>query len=358
MGDSELKEALHTLNLSQYQADAYAAAIRLGSASAVNIANQADVPKSRIYDVLRKLESRGYVETYEQDSLHARALDPTEVISELEEQADLLTDAAERIEELWANPAVEESQITLVKRRDTVYEQANRFIQDATNEIQVTTTPAQFNMLRPELSTAIDRDVYIQLTLLPAEEGTVIAPEDVELQHVVNEARHRTLPGPFVLIVDRAKTCFAPESPAFNNVYGVIADNYPIAHVFHRYFQTTLWDAWETIHSAQAEDPPITYVNLRHCITDLEPILADGAKVHVTVNGVETYSRDPVTVSGVVKELKYSKATGIAGTPELSDITRQVAVVITDGDVEYTVGGWYARIEDIEMRRLTIEKIE
>lgn len=358
MSERQIKEALQSLGLSQYQADAYAATLELGSAPAVDIADATDVPRARIYDVLRKLESQGYIETYEQDNLHARALDPIEATGELQQRAEILTEAAEQIDDLWENPAVEESQITLVKRQDTVYEQASRFIREATNEVQLTTTPVQFELLEEALTAARDRGVYTQLTLLPPTEGAPVDLAASDLEGAVIEARYRTLPGPFVLISDRAKTCFSPQTPTLNNSYGLIADNFPIAHVFHRYFQTTHWDAWETIYSARADDPPITYVNLRHCITDIEPIVADGATVHVTVEGVDTTSREQVTVSGTVTDLKYSKATGNFGTPELSDIVRQVAIVITDDQTEYTVGGWYARVEDIEMRRLTIEQIE
>ncbi|MEZ3163868.1 TrmB family transcriptional regulator [Halorubrum sp. RMP-47] len=358
MSERQIEEALQSLGLSQYQAAAYTATLKLGSAPAVDIADATDVPRARIYDVLRKLEAQGYIETYEQDNLHARALDPIEATGELQQRAETFTQAAEQIDDLWESPGVEDAQITIVKRQDTVYEQATRFICEATNEIQLTATPAQFELLAEALIEAKSRGVYTQLTLLPPSEGAPIDPESVDLDDAVIEARYRTLPGPFVLISDREQTCFSPQTPWLSDSYGLIADNYPIAHVFHRYFQTTHWDAWEPVYSGRAEHPPITYVNLRHCITDLEPILSDGATVHVTVEGVDTASREQVSVSGTVSDLKYSEAAGVLGTPELSDIARQVAIVITDGQTEHTVGGWYARVEDIEMRRLTVEQIE
>jgi hypothetical protein len=90
----------------------------------------------------------------------------------------------------------------------------------------------------------------------------------------------------------------------------------------------------------------------------LEPLLSDGATVRVTIEGIDTASREQVTVSGTVTDLLYSEATDILGTPELADIARQVAIVVSDDRAEYTVGGWYARVEDIEMRRLTIDEIQ
>ena len=358
MAEGQIQEALQNLGLSQYQADAYTATLELGSAPAVDIADTAGVPRARIYDVLRKLEAEGYVETYEQDSLHARALNPIEATDKLHQRAETFTQAAEQMNNLWEDPAVEDSQITIVKRQDTVYEQANCFIREATNEVQLTATPAQYSRLEKALAGAQDRGVFTQVTLLPPTDSASVDTDSIDFEGSVIEARVRTLPGPFVLISDREKTCFSPQTPWLSNSYGLIADNFPIAHVFHRYFQTTHWDAWEPVYSARATDPPITYVNLRHCITDLEPIISDGATVHVTVEGIDTASREEVTVGGTVTDLLYSKATDVLGTPELADIARQVAIVVSDDQAEYTIGGWYARVEDIEMRRLTVDKIE
>jgi hypothetical protein len=63
-------------------------------------------------------------------------------------------------------------------------------------------------------------------------------------------------------------------------------------------------------------------------------------------------------VSGTDEDLRNIKASGVPGTTTLTDIARQVAIVIADENAEYMIGGWYARIEDIEMRRLTVDEIE
>ena len=47
------------------------------------VAEASDVPDPRIYDVLRDLADAGYIETYEQDLLYARAVSPEEVLDDL-----------------------------------------------------------------------------------------------------------------------------------------------------------------------------------------------------------------------------------------------------------------------------------
>ncbi len=69
MDDSELTDVLEDAGLSPYQAEAYDALLQLGAASATELADACAVPTARIYDVLRDLETKGYIETYEQDSL-------------------------------------------------------------------------------------------------------------------------------------------------------------------------------------------------------------------------------------------------------------------------------------------------
>lgn len=52
MDTDELYAVLEEAGLSPYQADAYAALLELGSASASEIATTSGVPQPRIYDVL------------------------------------------------------------------------------------------------------------------------------------------------------------------------------------------------------------------------------------------------------------------------------------------------------------------
>lgn len=352
-----LIESLDTIGFSQYQASVYVAVLRLGSASAVDVANESSVPKSRVYDVLQELESQGYVETYQQGSLRVRALDPAKMRERLETQAESLSNAAGRISELWQEPEIENGRISLLKRRETVYEQTQKYIQAADNEIQLSATPAQFELLRSALQEAINRDVIVQLVVCPPNSEAVT--EDLpEFQDAVTEARHRTIPAPFMLLVDRADTCFSPQGPGVNRSYGLSATNYPLAHVFHQYFQTTLWEWWDTLYSARSKTPPIRYINLRRSIIDIDPLLSDGAKVYTTIEAKSTANRNSVTLSGKVEDVIYTSYHE-GETPTMpSQIGGQVSIVIQDKHRKYTVGGWYARIEEFEMQRLTIESIE
>jgi len=59
--DEEYGLYLREMGLSEYEAGAYLALLRQGTGTAKEIANASGIPQSRIYDVLEKLEEKGFV---------------------------------------------------------------------------------------------------------------------------------------------------------------------------------------------------------------------------------------------------------------------------------------------------------
>jgi len=59
--DEEFGLYLRQMGLSEYEANAYLALLRQGTGTAKEIANASGIPQSRIYDVLERLEEKGFV---------------------------------------------------------------------------------------------------------------------------------------------------------------------------------------------------------------------------------------------------------------------------------------------------------
>ncbi len=355
METEELRAALEDAGLSQYQSDAYVAVLELGKASAVEIADACSVPQARIYDVLRDLEADGYIETYEQDSLHARARDPEEVLSSLREQAETLATAAEEIAERWERPAVDDHMVSIVKRFDTVFDRARTLVTEAENDVQLSVSPEQFRDLRPQLEQARENGVVVKVSIHTEDVSTL--PSDEELEGAATEVRHRELPSPFLALVDRTKTCFAPHDRSVNQ-YGVLVEDYTLTYVFHWFFLTSLWGVWDTVHTERASDPPIEYTNIRQCVRDIEPLLNDGAAIEVRIRGYETESGDPCELSGTIARATYAGVSSETDeTVPLSQLAGKVTIYVDDGERERAVGGWGAFVEDVEATRITIEDV-
>ncbi|UTF52368.1 TrmB family transcriptional regulator [Natronosalvus rutilus] len=354
MDGDELVATLEDAGLSPYQADAFVTLLELGAASATDVAQASSVPDPRIYDVLRGLEDDGYIELYEQDSLHARAHDPGEVLADLRSRASRFETAAAEIEERWNRPDIEDHKVSIVKRLDTVLTQADELIREATTQVQVGLTVEQYYELEDALAAALERGTDVKVCLFPAVDGEMDLPSTESLARTCTEARRRPIPSPFVALVDRSWTCFSPHGYSTNE-YGVIVNDRTHTFVFHWYFLTSLWEVHETIYSARNDEFPVTYVDLRHCLRDVIPLLEDGVPIEATVEGIETDSGLEVTQSGTVTDATYAGVATEADHPApLSQLAGEASITLETTDGPVTVGGWGAMLEDLEATRITI----
>ena len=357
MNADKLREGLKEAGLSEYQARAYTTLLEMGSAPATDLANEAEVPRSRIYDILRTLEDEGYVETYEQDTLRARAQDPSGIFEELQNRARTLEDTAEEIRDRWQQVSVGGHRISVLKRAQTVIERAESAIRQADNEIQLSVTPSQFESLRPALQVAFENDVFITVSFNTTPKIPENLPSSEEMNGTLMEARHRNLPAPFLTLVDREITCYAPHMEPVGQ-YGVIFEDETITYVFHWYFNAALWEYWPVVHSTHDESLPTEYVDVRECVRDITPLLSDGALITTTIEGKWTNDNEPCELRGeIVEILSANGETDGQDVPSLSSLAGQATLVVDTGEEELGIGGWGAILEDVEATRITIESI-
>jgi len=305
--------------------------------------------------VLRDLESKGYIETFQQDSLTARAHDPKEVLEHLRSQSSKYLDAASDIEDRWDQPEISDHEVSIVKRFDTVLKQAKELIGSAQQQIQLGVNTEQFRELKPALVAAHERGVNIKLSFCTATDGNI--PDRAEISGTCTEARHRDIPSPFLVLVDRTWTCFAPHQQSVNE-YGVLVNDRTHTYLFHWFFLTCLWEIWETVYTVRTPETPTTYVDLRHAVRDLEPILSKGATVQASVVGYETETREPIELTGRVVDVDYTgDSMGRQEPVPLAQLAGRISLTLdVDGD-EYEIGGWGAVIESIEATEIRITDV-
>ncbi|WP_435074060.1 TrmB family transcriptional regulator [Halorubrum sp. HHNYT27] len=357
MKREELTETLEDAGLSPYQADAYVTVLELGSAPVTRVAEASGVPDPRIYDVLRDLESAGYIETYEQESLYARANSLDAIIEDLESRANRFATATEEIERRWNEPSVEQSTVSIVTRFETVIKNADEFIREAESQVNVSLGVDDFERLRGALREATERGVRVNLSIHAPEGTEMDLPDPEELSDVCSEARHRQLPSPFAAIVDRTKTCFAPHAGSTNE-YGVLVDDRTHSYVFYWYFLTTQWDTWEPIYSSIDDEPPIEYVDIRYCVRDVAPLLRDGATVRVRIEGADTETGKDRVVEGQIADLIVTGPKDAAHAEVIASYGGQVAIVVDTDDGLVEVGGWGAMVEAVEAHQITVVAVD
>jgi sugar-specific transcriptional regulator TrmB len=79
-------DGLKKVGLTEYEAKAYAALVGLGEATARDIHEASLVPRTRIYDILRDLTNKGFVEFIEGSPTYYRVVDPDLVMERIRDE--------------------------------------------------------------------------------------------------------------------------------------------------------------------------------------------------------------------------------------------------------------------------------
>lgn len=354
MDTSTLRDVLERSGLTQYEADAYLTLVESGSATAVEVAERSDVPQARIYDVLRELESDGYVDLYEEGTLRAEASEPEAVVEEITAQAQLMNEAAEELEDRWQEPSGGNHTVGVVKRFETVLNHVREAIEGAEYEVEVAATLEQYEQIRETLVGAYNRGVVVKVSITSATGKPIDDPES-RFAGAATEVRRRRLPTPFLVLTDRTEVCFAPmERRPEGREYGVLVDDYTLSQIFVWYYQTAVWESWDLLYSDRGASLPVTYTDVRNFLADIASAVEAGDDVLVSVEGRNRTTADAVTLRGRVDSVTFAD---VDGGPSLASFAEEANFTLETDDESYEVGGWGAMLEDVEAHRIVLEEI-
>jgi HTH-type transcriptional regulator, sugar sensing transcriptional regulator len=79
-------EGLRKLGLTEYEAKAYATLVGSGEATAREVHELCGVPRTRIYDILKDLAAKGFVEYLEGSPAYYRAVEPDRIMEGLRDE--------------------------------------------------------------------------------------------------------------------------------------------------------------------------------------------------------------------------------------------------------------------------------
>lgn len=136
--ESEAVELLGELGLSEYEARCFVALSRVGTATAREVSDLSDVPRSRVYDTLEALHERGLVDVQQSDPREYRAVSTDAAIRTLREQyADTLDEADSALGDLEEVENPEESGAWAISDHDHVNDRIATLVEDADDEVYV-----------------------------------------------------------------------------------------------------------------------------------------------------------------------------------------------------------------------------
>ena len=96
-----MEEELRLLGLNEIDIKVYLVLLRLGEASAAEIANTSEIPRSSIYDMLERLQQEGLVSSITKDfKKYFSAADPKIIVENLEYKKDKIKNILPKLEEI------------------------------------------------------------------------------------------------------------------------------------------------------------------------------------------------------------------------------------------------------------------
>ena len=226
MAETEVVAALVALGFSLNESRAYRALILESPATGYEVGVRAQIPRSAVYGVLRRLVAVGAARAIAGTPERFAAAPPQEVLTLLRKRFDGQAGALEvAIRELDATPQAPDAYS--VRGYDRILEEADRLIAGSTERLVVAGWPREIEHLAPDLKRAAKRRVYIVVfshAALPKLPGEVFSYGLDE--HALEDFwKHR-----LIVVADDQRTLIAA-TEATGNDAGVVSETPAIAEV-------------------------------------------------------------------------------------------------------------------------------
>ena len=238
---AETVSLLQDLGLKEYEARSFLALTQLSTGTAKEINEISEVPRTRVYDAVRVLESKGLVEVQHSSPQQFRAVGIGEATATLRQQYDTRIDTLQsHLEALDLQPEVDDAdrmqEVWTLSSHDGIESRTHTLLEDADSEIVLLVVEEELltEALYERLHDAVDRGVDV---IIGGETDAIIAQLGTELPSVkVFETELDWLLGPAsddeiaisrLLLVDRTKllvSSFYPDADHDSHEQAIFAN--------------------------------------------------------------------------------------------------------------------------------------
>ncbi len=344
MSDDDPSDQLVSLgervDFGEYETDAYLAVLRHGNLTAAEIAEQTAIPQPRVYDTVRNLATKGFVELRDSRPLEVLAVDPEEAFDDVQTTLD---DLLGELERAYESPSRDAEAVSLVTSRQTIYRYLEDIISSAEYELVLSLTPALLDRLTKTLMGKRDAGVTVELLLSP--EADVADPDEYDYDQVATATRvRRGVTTPVVAIADGGYSLYTTRAAlrSDGDDYGVVFDRSGLGYLLLSFLNTVVWPTSKALVERQVHPGfPRKYATVRRCVRDLRA--ADGP-LYATVRGRRLVTGDYETISGEITDIGETTGQDTA------------AITLDTGEEILNIGGQVAALEDIEAHELTVAR--
>ncbi len=191
----KLVSLLRSIGLNQYEAQAYASLLLFGGATAGELSNRAEVPRPRVYDIINRLEKKGFVVVEPGRPVKYRAVPPKQAIQaylklkeeEFRKEYERIMSIAEQLEREHGEKIRKESDngIWVLNTDNVLRTSIQNLIANAQESVILTVTPEFFgeygNTIIPAIQQAASRGVNVTVVAPKSMKGTFAVAGDVEI---------------------------------------------------------------------------------------------------------------------------------------------------------------------------------
>ena len=348
MDQQKIVDVLVNADLSQYEADVYISLLYVGDVPVADISDICEIPRTKAYDVVRKLENRGFVETYEESSRRVRVIEPTALIDHIKTRATDLQNAADEIKTLWEDSGARQSSVMILRQYDHALAKAASEFEEADNLISIACRPRDLQHMESSLEGAIDRDVSVRIAIQDTPKTDIVGEDENPYAGIATEVRRCESVLPFIALFDGPNAIFAIKDN-FAQEYGILVRDQFLTSILHWFYQMQLWEAWSVVYTVDTGTPE-EYVSVHELIRDYRLTQTDEHSIEVRIKGYETKTGDPVELTGTIIDVVQADNTD--STTEVPFVQATIVVATDTGTV--TVGGYGAIVEDIRSYSIQI----
>jgi len=199
MKQQSIIEKMQEMGFTAYESKAYVTLLKHNPATGYEISAKSEVPRSAIYDVLKRLESVGLVNVVHAKPRRYIPLPPERLLTMLEDQfVKNLNSLRDGLEELEAES--EYSDLWHIQGYENMINKTRQLIREADKEIFTSIWTTELNQLKEDFNAAAERGVHIvtfSFTRVPIKVGTIYSYdlEETKLEEIWSRK--------IVLITDR-----------------------------------------------------------------------------------------------------------------------------------------------------------
>lgn len=351
MSESEIREQLSLLDLSETAINVYIAALKRGEATAGELSESTGVSQSYIYDLCNSLAAHDLVridDTVVPTKIIAHS--PEDVVASLSARLETLETA---IADLYQQPDQSSSQFEIVKSKQTVINRIRERIRDAEHEVFLVVPYSVYDQFTDVLTAARRRGVLVLLLLTDEKEDI---PDGSRFEGSASVVRSWGANPPILTVTD-GKSGVMGEPGIISRRHGdrqaVVFSQSQVGIGFFGTFISNYWPMGTEEFVTDPDTLPKTYSYFRNGVTNATLYWNNDVKLEASVTVVDRESGTTAEFERVpVTEIRQSIV-----EPRTSTFPMENSIVLSDGDESLTVGGQDgigAFYEDYEGTELTL----